>query len=184
MSIGLLVVGSIACLLVMGLLGALYVLSKVEGAHEERVGIRTADRPKRSGSSGDLHLFLALPDAEAAGLRGLVQSLGDKGVVPPERFGELAAQLPGLLERATHGHAEYGHFRRIKAQGVPGTALLYLNVRSRKPIEDMLDLHSRAQWQRTLGDLGVLGPEQVIEAFVEVQTPSTDPALGRPVALA
>lgn len=179
MSVGLLVVGAIACLLVMGLLGALAVLSKVEARHEARVGILTSERPRHAGTSGDVHLFLALPAAEADAFRGRLAPFGKTGAVPPERFAELADILGAAFARATHARADYGHFRKIRAQGVDATVLLYANVRTRRPITQMLEPAERAAWQRTLEALVALGPADVVEASVELAKPTTDPAAGK-----
>lgn len=183
MSFALLVVGSVACLLVLLLLLALSWLSRVERAHEAAVGVRTEERPDRAGSSGDLHLFLAFPDEHVASVRGLAERVSPSHAVPPEGFAEVVSALLASLPHATHGHAEYGHFRKIRVQAAPGATLVYLNARVRRPITTMLELGDRAAWRATLEALATITPAELVEASLELPVPTTDPAAGRPTSL-
>lgn len=183
MSFALLVVGSVACLLVLFLLGSLALVSRVERRHEEAVGVRTEDRPDRAGTSGDLHLFLAFAEDGLGELAALAQQFQPTTVVAPAAYPHLIAALRERLPDALRGHAEYGHFRKIRASGVAGAVLVYLQVRTRRPVQTMLDAGERPAWARTLSSLAALGPEELVEVTFELARPSTDPAAGRPVPL-
>jgi len=179
MSAALAVLGSIACLLVSGLLLALAYLARVEKRHEDAVGIKTSDRPTHEGKSGDIHLVLGFAD------EGALDALFVRAVetVEPATTRTVLESLAAKIGVATHGHAEFGVFRRIAVRPVDGVALVYVHARTRKPVGTFVDLGSRDRHEKTLKALVELAPDSIVELDVGRADVSSDPALGRPVAL-
>lgn len=175
MSFALMLVGSLACLLVAGLLGAFAWLARVERAHEEATGVLTSDRPVRRGDSGDLHLFLGFGDQGHEAVEAAVAQFGG-GLVPAARIQDVAAQFTELLRSATHAHAEFSHYRAVSVRSRGASMVVYLEARVRRPIPTIVAMTAREEWASTLSALGKLGPDDVIELRFSRAVPSTDPA--------
>jgi hypothetical protein len=184
MSLALMIVGLIAIVLAIGLLVSFWWVVRVESRHEAATGILTSERPTRAGSSGDLHLFLGLPADVVPRFEAATAELATKGGVPPEKIEPLAAAFESLFVEASHAYADFGHFRPIRVRTVPGVAaIVYLNVRARRPIATLVDRGSRAEWRTILGGLRALTPAEAIEISWVQAVPSDDPADGKLVAL-
>lgn len=180
MSAALAILGSVACLLVVGLLLALALLARVERAHEESVGVRTEDRPVLAGASGDLHLYLGYPDVTVLGSAALADPAEVAVADAAALFGALAAELP----RATHGHADFGRFQTTPLRETPGAGtVVYLHVRTRSAIPTFVGTTRRADYARTLAALEGLGTAGLVSVRFGRVPYSTDPALGRPLPL-
>lgn len=179
MSAALTLLGSVACLLVAGLLAALALLARVERAHEESVGVRTEDRPVHSGSSGDVHLFVGFPASTTLDPR-----FGSAShAVPASDAADLLRALASSLDGATHAHADFGRFQPIAVREVPAIQLVYVHARTRKPVPTFVDPADRAAYPRTLEAIAALAPAGIVELRVGRATYGTDPAFARPVPL-
>lgn len=176
MSAALAVLGSLACLLVSGLLIALAMLARVERRHEEAMGIRTEDRPVHVGASGDVHLVLGFPAARALDPK----FARDVAAVSREDARATLRALVDSLDEATHGHAEFSVFRPIAVRAASDASLVYVHARVRKPVAAFVDLGARDEYRRTLESLAALAPDGIIELRLGRATITTDPALGRP----
>lgn len=95
----------------------------------------------------------------------------------PASVESVAAALVSLFEKATHAHAEFGHFRRIGARADSGVArIAYLHVRTRRAIVTIVDRSRREQWRPVLEGLSGLRAPDVVELELASVRSTTDPA--------
>ena len=176
MSIALVSIAVLSLLMAFGALAAVLLTARGDVATDAALDARVAEGRARN-KSGDVHLFLRLPEPRAASLLEALAPLSEQGRVAPERLREAMELVRASLPEATHAHAGYSHFHllRVREDGIAGRTI-YVAVRSRTPVATVADPGDREALDAAFAALGDLPPRAVVTAVVVPAEHDRDPA--------
>ncbi|MFO0694389.1 MAG: hypothetical protein U0230_12590 [Polyangiales bacterium] len=176
MSIALVSIAVLSLLMAFGALAAVLLTARGDVATDSALDARVGEARARN-KSGDVHLFVRLPEARAASLLEALGPLVEQGRVAPERLGQAMDLVRAALPDATHAHAGYSHFHlvRVREDGAPGRTL-YVAVRSRTPVATVADPGDRQALAAAFEALGALPPSAVVTAIVVPAELDRDPS--------
>lgn len=176
MSIALVSIAVLSLLMAFGAVAAVLLTARGDVATDSALDARVGEARGRN-KSGDVHLFVRLPEARATSLLEALGPLSDQGRVAPTHLRKAMELVREALPEATHAHAGYSHFHlvRVRQDGAPGRTL-YVAVRSRTPVATVADPGDRRALAAAFEALGALSPSAVVTAVVVPAELDRDPA--------